>query len=294
MNNHNLSIKTITLAYFSGTGCTQTVVDCFECQLVELGLLVNKINVATPSNYDEKSTDLLLLFSPVYAFRLSPIIEKWTKNLPETHGTYAAIISVSGGGEISPNTACRTRCKQLLHKKNYNLIYEKMLVMPSNFAIQADQQLNFDLIRVLPQKVKQIISDILSGKKNITRPKLQDRFLFKLGKAEHFGASLFGATLHATNTCNQCGLCIRNCPKHNIRMVNKRLKFGFGCIWCMKCIYSCPRKALSPRVLKFTVLKDGFDMKKMVKIANQNDNSKKPKYSQNILWQGVIDYLDED
>lgn len=294
MNNHNVSLRTITLAYFSGTGCTKTVVDCFERQLVELGLQVNKINVSTPSNYDAKSTDLLILFSPVYAFRLSPIIEKWTKNLPEARGTYAAIISVSGGGEISPNTACRTRCKQLLNRKNYNLIYEKMLVMPSNFAIQAEQQLNLDLIRVLPQKVKQIISDILSGKKNITRPKLQDRFLFTLGKAEHFGASLFGASIHASNACNQCGLCIRNCPKQNIRMKNKRLKFGLGCMWCMKCIYACPSKALSPRILKFTVLKNGFDMKKMTEMSKENSTIRVHNYLPNILWQGVIDYLKEN
>jgi ferredoxin len=294
MCNSFFSFKSITLAYFSGTGCTKTVADCFERQLVDNGVKVKKINVANNENYDVKATDMLLIVSPVYAFRLTSVIEKWTKNLPNSNGTYAAIISVSGGGEISPNTACRTRCKRFLKRKNYELIYEKMLVMPSNFAIQAEEQLNHDLINILPKKVDKIISDMIAGKKNITHPKLQDRIFVSLGKAEHFGASMFGVSIHATNECNQCGLCIRNCPKKNIRLKNGKPKFGFNCMWCMKCLYSCPSKALSPRILKCFVLRKGFDIKKMTIKANQSSTDQVHTYSKNILWQGAIDYLKED
>ena len=294
MNSYTIPIKAVTLAYFSGTGCTQTVVDCFESQLIELDLQVNKVNIAVDDSYIATTTDLLIVLSPVYAFRLASIIEKWMRNLPEVKGTYAAIISVSGGGEISPNTACRTSCKYFLKRKNYNLVYEKMLVMPSNFLLQAKQQLNFDLINILPQKVNKIIADIMSGKKNILHPKLQDRILAFFGKTEHFGASMFGVSIHASKACNQCGLCVRNCPKKNIRMKNGRPKFGFRCLWCLKCIYSCPRKALIPRILKFSVLKRGFDIKQMNKVASQETFNSEHSYSQNILWQGVINYLKED
>lgn len=294
MNSYNKSIKTVTLAYFSGTGCTQAVVDCFENQLIKRKLQVNKLNIAVDDSYITTKTDLLIVLSPVYAFRLSTIIENWTRNLPKAKGTYAAIISVSGGGEISPNTACRMKSKHFLKRKNYNLIYEKMLVMPSNFAIQAKKQLNLDLINILPQKVNKIIIDIMSGKKNILHPKFQDRIFAHLGKAEHFGAGLFAVCIHASNTCNQCGLCARNCPKNNIRMKNGRPKFGIHCLWCMKCIYSCPRKALRTRIFKFSVLKKGFNIKQMTKEASQESCNQKHCYSKNILWQGVINYLKEE
>ncbi|MFA9465264.1 MAG: hypothetical protein ACERKN_13350 [Velocimicrobium sp.] len=110
MNSCNIQIKEVTLAYFSGTGCTQAVVDCFESQLLRLELQVNRVNIAVDDSY-VATTDLLIVLSPVYAFRLASIVEKWTRNLPKVKGTYAAIISVSGGGEISPNTACRTTVK---------------------------------------------------------------------------------------------------------------------------------------------------------------------------------------
>jgi ferredoxin len=294
MSDNNVTIRSITLAYFSGTGCTKTVVDCFESQLIELGINVNKIDIATCNTYDAASSDLLIIFSPVYAFRLTAIVENWVINLPKTSKMSAAIVSVSGGGEISPNTACRVPCKRVLKRKGYHLIYEKMLVMPSNFALQVEQQLNLNLITIMPQKTKKIINDILSSKKNTTHPKLQDRFFASFGRAEHFGARFFGASIHASKACNQCGLCIRNCPKRNIRMKNGMPMFGFCCLWCMKCIYSCPRKALSPRILKFSVLKNGFDLKTMNKLAQQDGNKIEYNSTRNVLWQGVIDYLNED
>jgi ferredoxin len=163
--------------------------------------------------------------------------------------------------------------------------------MPSNFAVQAEQQLNLRLITMMPHKVKQIITDILLGKKNITHPKLQDRFFASIGRAEHFGARFFGASISPSKDCNQCGLCMRNCPKKNIRMLNGSPKFGFDCMWCLKCIYACPRNALSPRILKNTVLKNSFDLKTMSVMAQQNEHEIECKSSRSILWQGVIDYL---
>jgi ferredoxin len=291
MNSYGKPIKTVTLAYFSGTGGTQAVADCFEKQLAEYKLQVNKINIAVNDSYAATTADLLIILSPVYAFRLSSIMENWTKKLPEAKGIYAAIISVSGGGEISPNTACRINCKRFLKRHGYDLIYEKMIMMPSNFAIQAEKQMNFDLLHALSQKVDTIISDIMSGNKLILEPKLQDRLFSILGKAEHFGARIFGLSIHASKNCNQCGKCIRNCPRKNIKMKNGRPKFGFRCIWCMKCIYSCPCKALSPRILKFTVLKSGFDINQMIENGGKIVDNSKRNYSKDGLWQGANDYL---
>lgn len=295
MNSCNIEIKVVTLAYFSGTGCTKAVADCFESQLNELGLQVHKTNIATSDNdvILENDTDLLIIFSPVYAFRLAAIVEKWTKKLPHSNGTYVAIISVSGGGEVSPNTACRITCKDILSRKKYILLYEKMIVMPSNYATQANQQLNLAFIKVLPIKVQSILEDIVSGQKNILRPQLRDRAFAFLGRAEHLGASVFGAMLHTSNACNQCGMCVRNCPKNNIRMENGKIKFGFRCLWCMKCIYSCPCKAIKPRILKFAVLKSGFDINKMMTMTLKESTPLQNCYEKDLLWQGSINYLKE-
>ena len=293
MNDKNIRVNTVTLAYFSGTGCTEKIVDCFENQFVTLGIKVNRINIGAGNTGAVEETDLLMIFSPVYAFRLASPVEAWIKNVPEVNNTPAAIVSVSGGGEVSPNTACRVSCKRLLKRKGYDVIYEKMMVMPSNFAAQTEEQLAFRLINIIPQKTQQIIQDILSGKKNITHPKLQDRIYASIGKMEHLGARFFGWSICVSKECNQCGLCMTQCPAKNIQMKNGLPEFGFQCIWCLKCIYACPQKALSPKLLKFVVLKDGFDLEAMSQMAYAYKPDVKLQSTEDSLWKGVMDYLKE-
>lgn len=239
-------------------------------------------------------TDLLILFAPVYAFRLASITEDWIKTLHVVKSTPAAIIAVSGGGEISPNTACRIPCKRLLERKGYTVRYENMVVMPSNFASQASLDMNLELLRVLPKKAERMAQDLVSGRRRTVYPHLQDRIFTILGYAEHMGARVFGASVRATHRCNQCGLCVRNCPQKNIRMVHGIPKFGFRCIWCLKCIYGCPRKALVPRIMKSAVLKEGFDMGQMIKESEKEPERKRNTVQKNILWQGVIKYLAQE
>lgn len=291
MDNKNLTVKTVTLAYFSGTGGTKAIVSCFETKFIKSGIHVNVIDISCRNTYhEEKAPDLLIIFSPVYAFRLATIMEQWVKNLPKAQNIPAAVISVSGGGEVSPNTACRVHCKRLLVKKGYQPIYEKMFVMPSNYGSQAEYQLNLQLLNVIPFKVTQAITEILSGKISLTKPRALDHFFAFIGKSEHFGAKIFGLSIHASKECTQCGLCARKCPSNNIKIQNGLPKFGSNCMWCLKCIYDCPHHALYPGVFKFSVLKDGYNLTEMSeKAKTQCDAEYQP--SGSMLWQGAIDYL---
>lgn len=289
-----VNVKKVVIAYFSGTGSTRKVADCMEEQLTAKGIQVKKLNVAVEAGRDIQSADLLMVLAPVYAFRIVSVMEKWVKGLPKTSGTMAAVIAVSGGGEVSPNTACREKCKALLKRRNYRLVYEDMIVMPSNFGTQAEKRLNLELIQVLPHKVEKIVTSILSGEKKTIRPKALDRILAPLGMGEQVGARFFGRFIHASKSCNQCGGCVRNCPRKNIQMKDGQPVFGFRCVWCMKCIYGCPRKALMPRFLKFCVLNDGYDIRKMSKEAGATKFDKKQPYPDNLAWQGVVDYLKKD
>lgn len=325
MKKQNISLNNVTIAYFSGTGGTEYAAKCLEEQFSDKNIEVTKINIAQDQRKPDNKTNLLIILAPVYAFRLASIMERWTKMLPNIkEETYASIISVSGGGEVSPNTACRLFCKRILKEKGYRVLYENMLVMPSNFAIQAEESLNLELVRVLPKRIHEIVEDIIRGKRRQTKPYRLDKFLSVIGKAEHLGAGFFGWTIYASDKCNRCGVCVRNCPVKNIRMKNGRPKFTFHCIWCMKCIYACPHNALSPRILSFLVLKKGFNIKKMVTKSNQQipdfrnkeyknkEQKSKNQQSKNqqsknqhsliqiiskkvnhILWQGVFDYLKE-
>jgi ferredoxin len=286
-----LKPKKITLAYFSGTGCTKEVCLCFAQQLAKKGLESKTISLESHDPGTLKLPDLLVIFSPVYAFRLASITEKWIKGLPRSSRTMAVIVPVSGGGDISPNTACTIYSRRMLKKKGYHLIYERMIVMPSNFGTDAGEEINQKLLRILPEKAKEMIEDILNGEHHFLMAKPQDRFLAALGKGEHLGAKLFGASIHPSPQCTHCGRCAQKCPARNIKMDHGIPKFGFRCILCLRCIYSCPVHVLKPGILSSAVLKDGFHLQELKKQGPDDSGPEQTESHLKGAWKGVSDYL---
>lgn len=288
-----MEYNTVIIAYFSGTGSTELAAECLERQLTEKGVKALKKNMAKVSPRKVQESDLLIILSPVYAFRLTELAERWIKKLPNGKHRHAAVISVSGGGEVSPNTACRVPAKRYLTQRGYEVVYENMLIMPSNFQTQIGPPFNLALLTVLPHKIEIISNEILAGKKRLTIPKTKDRLITALGVAEHLGARIFGKKLYATSDCNQCGMCVKNCPKKNIRMEHGRPQFGWRCMWCLKCVYACNRKAIVPGIMKSIILKDGYDIKRMNRLASKEPGREQYTSDSKDIWEGVLKYLNE-
>lgn len=71
-------------------------------------------------------------------------------------------------------------------------------------------------------------------------------------------------------------------------------KVSQECNQCGLCAHNCPCKALAPTILKFSVLKKGFNVKKIIETAKTEHRKTENKYDKNYLWQGAIDYLKND
>ena len=48
-----------------------------------------------------------------------------------------------------------------------------------------------------------------------------------------------------SDACTGCGLCVKLCPKENIRLVNNYAVIGTNCAQCMGCLQYCPVSAIS-------------------------------------------------
>jgi ferredoxin len=95
------------------------------------------------------------------------------------------------------------------------------------------------------------------------------RWIVKLvSHGEDLGARLFGRWLAVTDACIDCDICIDNCPTANIRRESGKIRFGYNCVSCMRCIYACPQQAIVPRGFGFTVLKDGYDIRAIIANAD--------------------------
>jgi ferredoxin len=288
-------INKVKIAYFSGTGSTARVADALERELTGRGVSVIKSEIRAGNLPSGDKEDLMVLLFAVHAFNAPKIVYKWIDSLSSNNRFVpAAVISVSGGGEMTPNTACRVNSIRKLEKKNYRVIYEKMIVMPSNWVVKTDDGLAIKLLEVLPLKVKRISDDLLAGVVLRTRPKFIDRIFSRAGEMEKTGSKFFGQRIRVNENCTGCGWCEKKCPANNISMSNNRPVFGSGCFLCLKCIYGCPSKALKAGIFKFIILKEGYDFKAVEKRMDGIKPAPVEELAKGYLWKGVKEYLLED
>lgn len=115
-----------------------------------------------------------------------------------------------------------------------------------------------------------------------------------MGEMEKPSARLWGKFIKVQNSCNGCGLCAQNCPSGNIIMAGGRPKFAYKCQMCLKCIYKCPLKALTPGMAKFIIIKEGYNLNDLAAKAALYEKDKNTDFNKTVkgnLAQDFKDYL---
>ncbi|NCB74576.1 MAG: hypothetical protein EOM51_07530 [Clostridia bacterium] len=283
----------VDIVYFSGTGGTERAAKCFKTSFEKVGreVTLSKVKDA-PISFGEEDGLILLLY-PVLAANAPRLVHDWIERLESVKGKRAAVISVSGGGEMSPNTACRAAVIRKLERKGFVVTYEEMLVMPANFIKFSGVPLSRLLLEALPKKVEAAVSRLESGFVTRSRPLPVDRLISAAAKLEQLGAVSFGKSIAVTDACISCGRCAENCPSGNITMLEGNPIFGSSCNLCMGCIYGCPTGALKPQMMKSAVLKEGFNLEAIEK-AELPQNADINALTRGYSWKGVRKYLTGD
>lgn len=289
-----VNFQSADIIYFSGTGGTAKAAFALEKELIKKGITVNTYELNGKSK-TESSGDLLILMFPVYAANAPKSIDEWVKAAPYGNSKKTAVISVSGGGEMIVNTACRVSTIKGLAKKGYDVFYEKMFVMPTNCFISNSDELNGMLLDVLPRKAHNAAQQIITGNTHRKKPLFIDRFITKAMLIEKNAAKIFGRHLAANASCSGCGLCAENCPRNNIIIQNQKPVFNGNCVICLKCVYACPQKAIIPKYFKSFIIKEGFDIDEIEeKAKNIIKYPPAKEAAKGFLYKGVREYLEED
>ena len=179
-------------------------------QIVESKTSVN-INTAAIAAADSAapSPETLVLFFPVYSFNEPTPVAEWFERLPTVLShqgiKQAVVISISGGGEVPSNSACRSRVIKKLEKRGYGVFYEYMLPMPNNAISAYDIYLSARLLQVLPEKIEAIAEEIVAGKRRRVRPQLFGKILAPIANMEKKFEKSFGRNLQTNNTCTVPG-----------------------------------------------------------------------------------------
>ena len=59
-----------------------------------------------------------------------------------------------------------------------------------------------------------------------------------------FGRFILSKSFYASADCNDCRICINNCPTESIKIINNRPYWKYTCESCMRCISTCPKKSI--------------------------------------------------
>lgn len=256
-------VNMYTIVYFSPTG---NVLHLTEMLAGHLGVHKDKILPLefTEPNQLTNDSHLILLY-PIHAFNTPRTVKRFVKCLPS--GLYGDVSMIGVGCTTNwVDRAASVDLRKLLTEKGYSIILDELLAMPLTFIMDFPDELARKLIAESEEKIEDIGIALVDGRKTTLKPAFKSRLLHFIGKVEQFASRLFGLELHANNSCNSCGICWNKCPENNIKCNSHgRPKFGFSCLMCMRCIYNCPQKAITPRFSKFLPIKNGYSITQYLK-----------------------------
>jgi flavodoxin/ferredoxin len=260
--------KRIVIYYFSGTGNTQHISRLLKDELtacgagVDLFAMADLLKSASAPRID--AYDLVGLSHPVHGWGVPRIVYQFIKTLPPAKDKPVFLFK-TGAGRESLNNGTSRPVISALKKKGYRVFYDRAFMMPSNWMVGYPNDFSRQLCNAAAAKVRNMAAALLAGNERAIRCKpFIARLAYALWLFENFGAHFYGKDLHATKQCNHCGKCVRECPMANISERGKKVRFGWNCVWCMHCVYSCPVRAIEPWLEKFIVIRGGYDLKKIL------------------------------
>jgi ferredoxin len=250
----------IDLAYFSGTGNNEYLARLLAEKFSRRAIPVRLIPIeALGEGFTPPAAPLLGLVYPIHALNAPSLVFDFIAVLPPGEGRRAFI--VKGPADPFFNGGSSHLVIRALKNRGWEVFHESMVVMPSNIFLRYPDDFISSLLRTAKTRLERITGEITVGIPRLERPGPVCRFLTRyLSRLLVRGGKYFGRDLRVSPACDHCGLCVRRCPVGNIRQKDGKIVFGDRCIVCMRCLYICPRGAISPRYFKFFKLKRWYDL----------------------------------
>jgi Pyruvate/2-oxoacid:ferredoxin oxidoreductase delta subunit len=245
----------VVIWYFSGTGNAKSASQQIKQNVEAKGLPVEVYNIADQPRVSIENDTLLGFCFPTHGFNAPPIVLKFLLHFPQGNedvfllntraGLKMSKVHLPGIGGLALWLPAL-----ILLFKGYKTIGFRPLDMPSNW------------ISIHPGLRKKVISSIYANC-TITLEKFSSRIL--QGKwvlngflwlpvdiillpisiaYYYYGRFALAKTFFANTACNNCNICIDDCPVNAIKEVYGRPFWTLECESCMHCMNICPHRAI--------------------------------------------------
>jgi Pyruvate/2-oxoacid:ferredoxin oxidoreductase delta subunit len=245
--------------YISGTGNARKTSEWIADEAIKEGLeaVVQKIdrleNIVIPP---ASKKNLIGFIFPTHGFNTAPIMLKFIAGFPKGIGNNVLLVNTRAGMKMYKlflqgiSGIALLLPAFLLILKGYKCTGLKSVDMPSNW-ISLHPGLKINVVESIHQRcekaVRKFTVSLLSGKKNYSGlySLPLDIVLSPISFGYYIGGRFFLAkTFMANSRCNNCGICMKECPTESIKMIENRPYWKLSCESCMRCINFCPRKAI--------------------------------------------------
>jgi ferredoxin len=251
-------LSKLIIYYFSGTGNSTNVARWVAQIANEKGITSELINIAHIDRLQipVPPEDALVAFcSPVHGFNYPPVMQSFIRRFPKGKNKVLLMNTRAGmliGKWITPGLSGITfyLSALILWTKGYRIKAMFPVDLPSNW-ISVHPGLNDRTVKFLhdrnKERVAKFATKVLEGGREFRslREIIQDVLISPISLAYFFAGRFFIAkTYYASSACNNCGLCIKQCPVKAIKTVDNRPFWTFNCESCMHCMSYCPHKAI--------------------------------------------------
>lgn len=254
--------QTVTAYFLSGTGNAYRVATWWGEAAAgrKVPARIAPIALAKPADdVGAGAEHLLVLVVPAHGFTAPWTMIRFVLGLPRGKGTHASVMVTRAGTKFGPIFAPGMEgtagwlLALILFCKGYSVRGVRGVDMPFNwmFACWGLREDNARAIinRNRPRAMKSM-ERILDGKRSLGGffPLLIGLVLAEVSLIYLISARFaLAKVFFASNRCNGCGECARNCPVQAISMegtVRPRPYWTFRCESCMRCMGYCPQHAI--------------------------------------------------
>ncbi len=253
-------LKHAELHVFSGTGNCYRMADWASEQMRSMGYTSQIVQIGrhTPSHVDP-NTGLVGIICPTHGFTAPWAAISHTLKMPiAPKGCRAFVMPARAGtklyGTHIPGFEGTTGylLALILFLKGYHVRGVMAVDMPCNWLAVHPGMRETSVRTIIGRaelKVKHYVKTLVRGHLRFPLGSLISLtfglLLWQISLAYLLiGRFMLAKMLYADNSCNSCGMCVRQCPVQAISLVNGHPWWSFRCESCMRCIGTCPTRSI--------------------------------------------------
>ena len=230
--------------YFSGTGNSQLAAKQIAAELDDELVSINAC-LKEGEKRTFRSERPLVFVTPIYAWRVPRVVERWIRDNWFEGNTNAYFILTRGGGTQGNAAAYAEKLCAESGLTDGGLGYAQMPVNYIALSVVPRERDCEDMIARARPVFSELARQIGAGQPFIEPPvPLGGRFLSGPFNPLYYRFYIKDKGFTVSDACVSCGKCARRCPLNNIELVNGKPVWKGNCTHCMACICGCPTEAI--------------------------------------------------